>query len=172
MQKIKLTNGLECIVDVADFHALNAHSWMAIVPAPGRVYAGRFVTNQKKRELILLHRLLTPCCQSFEVDHRNGNTLDNRRQNLRVATKSQNQANRGIPKNNTSGFKGVHFDGSKYRAKVVCNKQVHRLGHFDTAEQAAIAYDQKAIELFGEFAKTNFSIESVTATYLKNFCHV
>jgi len=90
------------------------------------------------------------------VDHRNGNGLDNRRANLRPATKSQNGANRLIAASNKSGFKGVDLKKGRWRAQIkVVGSKIH-LGYFDLAEEAARAYDMAAIEAFGEFATLNF----------------
>lgn len=89
------------------------------------------------------------------IDHVNGGHSDNRGQNLRPSTNSQNQMNRGVPANNKSGFKGVswHKRSKKWRAALRYNgRQIH-LGHFDTPEEAHAAYVAAATELFGEFAR-------------------
>lgn len=91
-------------------------------------------------------------------DHQNRNTLDNRRNNLRIATPSQNRCNCGRQVNNTSGFKGVfwHKAAGKWRAQIRIDRHSQHLGMFDTPEVAAEAYDFAAIALHGEFAKINF----------------
>lgn len=91
------------------------------------------------------------------VDHIDGNRLNNQRHNLRLATKSQNGANRGAPSNNKSGFKGIHFDkfNNKWRAEIWCNNKRKRIGRFERIEDAVIAYNETAKELFGEFAYLN-----------------
>lgn len=88
-------------------------------------------------------------------DHENCNTLDNRRRNLRIATNSQNGANRERLSNNTSGYKGVSWDKRrrKWHAYIYFNKKQIHLGFFDTAEQAYEAYCAAAIRLHGEFAR-------------------
>ena len=90
------------------------------------------------------------------IDHINNITSDNRICNLREATSSQNQANSPIQKNNTTGYKGVSVEGIKYKATIQVNKKSITIGRFSSAEEAAIAYDIKAIEVFGTFAYTNF----------------
>jgi hypothetical protein len=92
-----------------------------------------------------------------DIDHINLNRSDDRWSNLRVATESENMANRLAPRNNTSGFKGVSFDRKtkKWRAKITKNYSHHYLGAFDTPEAACAAYSKAAHELFGEFARTD-----------------
>ena len=86
------------------------------------------------------------------VDHWDENTLNNRLDNLRVSTKSQNGANRGKTAANTSGFKGVTKYGNRWRAQITFQQKVMHLGIFDTPEEAHEAYLKKAKELFGRFA--------------------
>lgn len=110
----------------------------------GRQYVHRVVMNAKRGE---------------SVDHINMNKLDCRKANLRIATKSQNLANRGPAKHNKSGFKGVYFcrQTGRYRAEIRFNNQRVKIGRFDTAEAAARAYDTAALEMHGEFARLNFT---------------
>lgn len=93
----------------------------------------------------------------MEIDHKNGNTLDNKICNLRLATKSQNLGNRGINKNNQSGCKGVHWykPTNRWVARIGFNgKRVH-LGYFVDKDEAVLVYKNKSIELFGEYSKEN-----------------
>lgn len=89
------------------------------------------------------------------LDHINGDPADNRFANLRQATQSQNCANSRRGKNNTSGVKGVHWDGvnKRWRAAIMFNRKQISIGRFDTIEEAAEAYMEKAVSLFGEFAR-------------------
>ena len=114
-----------------------------------------------------MHREITNAPKGMQVDHINGNTLDNRKENLRVCTRSQNMMNRGKQNNNKSGYKGVSYMKKKdpnyeypkpWRAQIKCptNQKVIHLGCYKYPEQAARAYDKKAIELFGEYAQLNF----------------
>jgi hypothetical protein len=93
-----------------------------------------------------------------ELDHRNKDTGDDRLENLRQATKSQNQANKGKYKRNTSGFAGVTWNRShsKWQAQIGFQGKVKYLGSFEEAKSAALAYDVAARQLFGEFARVNF----------------
>jgi hypothetical protein len=116
------------------------------------------------KKTILMHRVILKASERTEVDHINGNKLDNRRENLRVATKSQNLGNQKIRSTNTSGFKGVNWkqwrkirSSGAWTARIsVGSKRIH-LGYFSTAEEAARAYDSAAQQYFGEFAKLNFA---------------
>lgn len=104
-----------------------------------------------------MHRLLMTSPTGTMVDHINGNGLDNRKENLRVVTNSQNLMNRGKNKNNTSGYKGVLWDKvrNKWIALIGFNNKNIYLGRFFTKNEAAFAYNAKAEELFGEFAQIN-----------------
>ncbi|MET4184962.1 hypothetical protein ABIB94_007091 [Bradyrhizobium sp. JR7.2] len=88
-----------------------------------------------------------------DIDHKDRNTQNNRILNLRRATGSQNIANSGLRKNNTSGFKGVHPKGEKWCSQIRCRGNVTTLGLFDTPQEAHAAYSAAATRLFGEFAR-------------------
>jgi hypothetical protein len=92
------------------------------------------------------------------VDHINGNALDNRRSNLRAASKAENSWNSKRKKQCRSGFKGVrwHIEGRKWQARIKVNGREIHGGLFNTPEEAAHAYDQIAVKYFGAYAKTNF----------------
>jgi HNH endonuclease len=90
----------------------------------------------------------------MEIDHDDGDGLNNVWSNLREATTSQNQGNQGIPSNNTSGYKGVQQVGNRWSAVIYKDRIQYRLGRFDTVEEAAGAYRLKSIELYGQFARS------------------
>jgi hypothetical protein len=90
------------------------------------------------------------------VDHIDGNTLNNQRSNLRIVNRFQNGMNQGKHKNNTSGYKGVNSNGFNYMARIRVNGERIYIGTYSTVEEAGRAYDNKAKELHGEFAKLNF----------------
>jgi HNH endonuclease/AP2 domain len=110
-----------------------------------------------KRPHIRMHRLILGVLDQpdIDVDHIDGNGLNNKRSNLRLATKSQNLANQKIRTDGISRFKGVSQKGKYWKAKC---KNIW-LGSFKTEEEAAKAYDKKAKELYGEFARLNFPKE-------------
>lgn len=111
------------------------------------------------KELGLLHRLILSrmlgrsLVKGEETDHINRNSLDNRRENLRLANSSQNKLNRNLQSNNTTGYRGIWLqcDGKKWGATLKLNGKKTHLGVFPTKEEAAAAYDRAAREAQGEF---------------------
>ena len=155
MKEIALTQGEVALVDDEDYTKLARYKWMIVRGKDDHVYAGRAVIVSSKRTMELMHRVILGARNSDYCDHINGKGLDNRRSNLRLCTHSQNMANRGPQKNNTSGYKGVSMNGAKWRAVIMYKKRSFHLGNHDTREEAAHAYNEKAIELFREFAWLN-----------------
>lgn len=137
------------LVDEEDVPLIGQYHWTATKPR-NHVYA--ICTRNQKN--IRLHRLLVNAPASAYVDHINGNTLDNRRANLRVCTPGQNMANSRLSSNNRTGFKGVGWNARKqrFRAQIECNGKRHFLGYFKDPMSSHEAYMAKARELFGEFA--------------------
>ncbi len=104
-----------------------------------------------------MHRLLLCPPMEMQIDHVNGNKLDNRKSNLRTCTASENQHNQGLQINNTSGYKGVIWIVSRdlWRAQIKINSKQIYLGYFKNPNDAARAYNGAAIKLHGEFACLN-----------------
>ena len=161
MKEIPLTQGKVALVDDEDFEKVSQFQWYANRIGKGdHWYATRNVRRNGKRRPELMHRVIMGLeyGDPRQVDHRDRvNTLDNRKCNLRVATRPQNSRNIGVPKHNTSGFKGVSWrkQDDKWGANIKVNGVQRYLGSFPTKELAAVAYDAAAIELHGEFACTN-----------------
>lgn len=154
--EIPLTQGQFAIVDDEDAELVLAQGrWFA--KRDGRTfYAGRKTRRVGGGQATLhLHTLLTGWPL---VDHVNGDGLDNRRANLRPATKVENSRNRRLQSNNRSGFRGVSWITAKrrWRASICVQGRRIYLGHYTTPEAAAAAYDAAAREHFGEFARLNF----------------
>ncbi len=157
---IPLTQGHEAIIDSADLPLVDGRNWYALVlrRADGSVwgaYAVRTHLISGKKKMIYLHRAIMNAPDQMEIDHSNGNGLDNRRANLRVATHAQNQRNQKIPTHNTSGFKGASWHRAKGRwhARIVVTGKVRHLGYFTEIADAAAAYATASRELHGEFGR-------------------
>lgn len=116
---------------------------------------GYAYTNLPGGKRIYMHRLIMGAPKGVYVDHINGNSCDNRQENLRFCTHQQNMCNVKKPKDNTSGFKGVSKKRDKWRAYIRPNGRQYSLGSYTTREEAAAAYDAEAKRVFGEFARTN-----------------
>lgn len=157
VRQIPLTKGQVALVDDDDFDRLSQFSWYA-QPHRGTFYAQRTIYSDGKRRTIHMHHEVLGVQPYERIDHRNRNGLDNRKQNLRTATHSQNQWNRGPQANNASGFKGVYLDRctGRWQAEIRFQRKRIHLGRFASPELAARAYDAKAIELHGQFAFVNF----------------
>lgn len=153
-REIKLTHGYVTLVDDDDYEWLSRFNWHVEIMR-GRPYAR---TSGGEASGMCMQRFIMGDPQGFEVDHRNNNSLDNRRGNLRLATASQNRANHKLYRNNSTGFHGVHrrkVNGS-FMAYINCGGRRRYLGRFANAETAAKAHDEAAHEAFGEFAVLNF----------------
>ena len=155
------------LIDDDDASKVNQYEWYSF-----RVHRCWYVATDfsvhGKAKRIYLHRLVMNAPDKTEVDHINGDGLDNRKENLRIVTHQQNLANQKLSEANTSGYKGVTLDQRKkkdgtsmtptWMAQTKHNGKRIYLGKFATPELAARAYDRKMIELHGEFARTNESL--------------
>lgn len=154
---VPLTRGHVAIIDEADLPLIRTHIWA--YQSGG--YAYRSEGPRGAVKAVLMHRYLMQTPAGMDTDHINGNKLDNRRSNLRVATRAQNNVNRGLTPNNTTGLKGVHapeetIHGPVWLASIVVNDRGVHLGRYASPEDAGRAYDIAAAQHFGEYAQLNF----------------
>lgn len=156
MKEIKLTKGQVATVDDVDFVTLNKYKWQA-VSRKNTYYARRTVKIKGQKIDIYMHTIIVALPKEFWADHKDHNGLNNCRDNLRVATKAQNSYNRSPYSNCWPPYKGVQLsaNGKKYHARIRYKGLSTRLGTFDTALEAASIYNEKAKELFGDFAYLN-----------------
>lgn len=141
------------LVDDEDYDRVMAHKWTVY-----RSYKNRFYAHMKRGvKTVYLHRFITNAPDGMVVDHKNGNGLDNRRGNLRVTIQQNNVRNRPGSGSNT-GFKGVSYskERRKFYACIQHDGRTIGLGRYESAEEAARAYDAAAKKHYGEFAWLNF----------------
>ena len=152
MKEIKLTQGKVALIDDEDYEMVSKLKWYAMKTS-NKFYVAS--SNNK-----YLHRFIMNVTDSnIKVDHINGDTLDNRRSNLRLCSHRENIRNCVISKNNTIGYKGIWIrnDGrkKKYAAEITFNYKRIKLGSFYTLEEAAEAYNEAALKYHGEYSNLN-----------------
>lgn len=157
---IPLTKGKFAIVDDEDFEHLSKYNWQL-----NGYYAVRQlpVSESPKGSQSRMHREIMNAPIGMEVDHINGDKLDNRKSNLRICTRQENQRNRRKSiKPSSSKYKGVKYDKryKKYEAFLTINRKYIFLGTYKTEREAAIAYNLAVKDYFGEFSWLN-SIDGV-----------
>jgi hypothetical protein len=142
--------GYEVIISACDAERVKAHRWYKSCIKGSPYFA--FKRNYKH---VTLHRFITDCPIDMFVDHINGNTLDNRRSNLRICTRRENNRNRCRSKNSTSGYKGVFWNKHKLKWTSYIRTDEKRvcLGYFDTPEKAYEAYVAASKKYHGEFGR-------------------
>jgi hypothetical protein len=152
-------SGLVTLVDDEDYEGLQGRYWRVFIGNNGKLYAAGGDND-------LLHRVILNAPKDLQVDHLNGDGLDNVRSNLRLATRSQNLANQASRiywsrRRTTSNYKGVSLlEGRSrpWRATISVDRKQHFLGYYAEEDAAARAYDDAARRFFGEFARTNFVV--------------
>lgn len=152
-KNIELPDGSTVKVDASDYEYLSQWKWNNVGGYAARVVYPTGLKGASYR--VLMHRVILACPEKLIVDHINHETLDNRKENLRIATRSQNQWNTLISKNNTSGHKGINWDrvNKKWRAGVGRNDKYINLGRFDTIEEAVAVRIKYINNEHGEFAR-------------------
>lgn len=146
-----MTNILGFKIDPIDQCLLDQYRWL--VSTNGYVVANR---NKKK---LYLHRVIMEAPEGMEVDHINLDKLDNRRNNLRIVTGSQNKMNRLVQKNNRNGLKGITFEAGKWRVRIQANGNRYNIGSYSTQKEATKQYHLAADILHGEFKRSDYSLE-------------
>ncbi len=150
-------------IDEADAELVSQYRWHPHVLQDRQIiyaYASKSVGGKHKN--IKMHRLIMGLDSVHSIDHINTDGLDNRRSNLRFATRGQNGTNRSSVPNSSSRFKGVnwHKGGQKWRATITACGKFRHLGMFDNEEDAARSYDVAALLQWGEFARLNFPVKT------------
>lgn len=163
MKTIPLTKGYFTKVDNDDYKKFAKYRWYALTDCRNNLYVRAMRSVQKNNKVYNIHlsREIMNAPKGMDVDHINGDKLDNQKSNLRICTHSENMKNRKRGKNNTSGYKGVSFhkNGNKWRAYIKINGKPKTIGYYDSSKDAAIAYaiayNEYAKIYYGEFALLN-----------------
>jgi len=159
------TNSINVIVDDDDYDKLVGSSWNPC-GYKREYFARNMITGKRNNKKEYLHRIIMNAKDGEVVDHINGKRFDNRKSNLRICTERENHMNQRVQtKLKSSMFKGVGFHkwANKFRAYIKINGKAKQLGLFNTQHDAAFAYDMKAFELFGKFAKPNLACSKIHA---------
>jgi len=158
MAEIILKTGHKVLIDDEDLEKVSGYGWSIHKPNAGNLeYARTDIRINGKRKLLYLHRFIMNAPKGTKIDHKNHNGLDNRKENLRLATSAQNTRNSLRRRDSKTGFKGVYRQDNRYIAHITVNYKQRKLGSFTSAEDAAKAYDQSARTEHGEFALLNFT---------------
>lgn len=150
----KYGQGKVALVDDTDFPELSQYKWYVSKQGYAVRYPGEWRNGIRP---LFMHKSIMATEKGHDVDHANANRLDNRRCNLRQATRSQNSQNKRPRKNSTIQYKGIGFHKASalWYAEICLDGKRKRIGYFSTQREAAVAYNVEAIRLFGEFARLN-----------------
>lgn len=172
MKWIPLTKGRRVLVDDEDYEELARYKWCFNAGSAVRGIRPRNEDGSRgKHKTVLMHRQILNLLDgnpTVQVDHINGDRLDNRKSNLRICNNLMNSFNRPATRKSTSGYKGVFLEKRRkirpWIAEIRGGGVRKYVGAFDTAEEAALAYNQAAVEIHGEFARLNH-LSPPTSTY-------
>jgi hypothetical protein len=151
---IPLTRGFMAVVDAVDVPLVRGHCWTAGTRRRN-VYAFRTIATPTGATTLYMHRVLISPPPGMQVDHIDGDGLNNRRANLRIVTAAQNNCNIRLTARNRSGVKGVSWCSRdrKWQAHIMVNKKSRGLGRFNTIEEAAAAYAEASADLHGPYGR-------------------
>ena len=152
--EIELSQGYKAKVDSEDYERVSQHKWYAQVSRGRDAYAKRNVRIDTGRTSQGLSRFVMDAPKGMVVDHINGDTLDNRKENLRVCTNQENTRNRYRSWGKT-GYKGVSLCHCGYRVRIKKGDKIVHIGVYPTPEEAALSYNRAAVEEYGEYARLN-----------------
>lgn len=146
-----MKNGSVCLFDIEDYDKIKEYHWHQNSDG----YAVCNIQRDNQWFTILMHRLVMDAPDGVEIDHIHGNTLDNRKAELRIVTQSDNKKNRAMYTNNKSGYKGVSWNAPKQKwvANIQCDGQQFYLGAFSSSYDAHVCYEKAAKELFGAYKR-------------------
>lgn len=152
INEIPLTQEMVAVVDAADYAYLNQWKWYAL-----KVEKLCYAVRSIKGGVMLMHRQLLNVTKGKEIDHKDGDGLNNCRSNLRICNHQQNHYNLRNQVNTSSIYKGVHWDKDKHnwRASLKVEGKIKRLGRFKDEVLAALAYNKAATRYHGEYARLN-----------------
>ena len=153
-KQIRLGQGKVALVDDADYEVLKEGTWFC----SGKGYALGIIPVNDRFPLVYMHRVILKAPKGQQVDHIDGDRLNNVRSNLRLVTSQQNQLNKRASSKSRTGLKGVHWHTlrNKYEARIQHQGLRCHLGYFDDREMAALAYDEAARRVFGAYARCNY----------------
>ncbi len=152
--QLKTRSGTVFLIDDEDYSIISQYNWY--------LSSKRYLVTRSNKKEIRLHRFLMNCPPTKIVDHINGDTLDNRKSNLRICTQQENTRNNNkLRKDKTSKYKGVSLcTYGTWVAQIQVNKKKISLGYYTSQEDAARAYNKAAVEYHGEFAAINIILNS------------
>jgi hypothetical protein len=151
---VPLTKGFTAIVSAEDAYLVGRYNWSAL-KGRGTVYAVRSERVAGKNRTVYMHRAVLSASPWLDVDHIDGDGLNNTRQNLREATRSENSRNRGVMTKNSTGLKGVYENpsGRSWCAKIRLYGKGYYLGSYSTPQEAHAAYAKACADLHGKFGR-------------------
>ena len=165
MAEITLSTGKIVLIDDDDYEEISKHRWGEKIYGKHKkfCYAITNIKQDGKQKRVFMHRFIMDAQRGQLVDHINHNTLDNRKSNLRFVDRTQNQCNRVKMPSKFSKYKGVFKScaSKKWKARIKYRGKYYELGYYEDEAIAALAYDLKALNLHGEYALTNYPVETL-----------